>query len=234
MRVSIVGEPHLAPAILVILALFVGIGLLIAAQVRADMRRKLLGGWARSRGFVFSPFRDGGFSNRYSDFECFGKGHSRYADNITQGRIGTHKLCAFDYHYTTGSGKSETRHRCSGVIVTTNLPLKPLLIRHQNLFDRLASLVGLQPIEFESAEFNKEFHVTSPDRRWAFDVLPQSTMEFLLDSPKFILEFQLCQIVAYRESLFQPQDFDAAIEVIEGVLSRLPASLLQELQGSDR
>ena len=86
----------------------------------------------------------------------------------------------------------------------------------------------------ESAEFNREFHVASPDRRWAFDVLPQSTMEFLLESPKFILEFQLCQIMACRDDLFQPGDFDAAIEVIEGILSRLPASLVQELQGADR
>ena len=39
-------------------------------------------------------------------------------------------------------------------------------------------------IEFESTEFSKEFHVKSPDRRWAFDVLSQATMEFLLALPQ--------------------------------------------------
>ncbi len=161
------------------------------------------------------------------------KGDNRRADNITQGQIGKHRLCAFDYHYTTG-GEDESKRHCSGVIISTNLPLKPLSIRQETLIDRVASLVGLQRIEFESAEFNQEFHVASPDRRWAFDVLPQATLEFLLKSPRFDLEFQICQIIACRDSLFQPGDFNAAIAVIEGILSRLPASLLQELQGAER
>ena len=148
-----------------------------------------------------------------------------------QGRIGDHQLCAFDYHYETGSGKRRERHHFSAVIVTTNLPLKPLWIRHETVFDRVAAAVGFEGIQFESAAFNKEFHVTSPDHRWAFDVLPQATMEFLMNSPKFVLEFQLCQIIAYRDTLFQPADFESAIQVIEGILRRLPTSLVQELQG---
>ena len=126
---------------------------------------------------------------------------------------------------------TRTRHHFSAVILTTNLPLKPLLIRHTNVFDRVAAAVGFEGVQFEWTEFNKEFHVTSPDQRWAFDVLPQATMEFLMNSPKFTLEFQLCQIIVYRNALFQPADFDSAIQVIEGILRRLPPSLVKELQG---
>ena len=115
--------------------------------------------------------------------------------------------------------------------MTTNLPLKPLFIRHETVFDRLADAVGFEGVQFESAAFSKAFHVRSPNRHWAFDVLPQATMEFLMDSPKFILDFELCQVIAYRPTFFQPADFDSAIEVIEGVLRRLPTSLVQELQG---
>jgi hypothetical protein len=85
-------------------------------------------------------------------------------------------------------------------------------------------------VEFESAEFNRQFHVSSPDRRWAFDFLPQATLEFLLDSPQFSLECQLCQVIAYRQTTFAPADFESAIAVIEGILARLPKSFLQELQ----
>ena len=222
------------PITLFVLFAIIAIALFAVSQFAAAQRRKRLAAWARSRGFEFAPYRDGDFPYRHSWFECFKKGDSRYADNVAQGRIGNHQVCAFDYHYTTGSGKSQSTHRFSGVVVTTNLPLKPLWIRSETIFDRVAGLVGMEPIQLESAEFNKEFHVTSPDRRWAFDVLPQSTMEFLLDSPKFTLEFQLCQILAYRDGFLDPGDFDAAIAVIEGVLSRLPASLVQELQGVDR
>ena len=176
------------------------------------------------------PFTIKGLGDRYPHFECLNKGDSRYADNVMQGRIGDRRLCAFDYHYETGGGKDKTRHHFSAVIVTTNLPLKPLFIRHETVLDRLAAAVGFEGIQFESAAFNKQFHVRSPDHRWAFDVLPQATMEFLMDSPKFVLEFQLCQIIAYRDTLFQPADFDSAIQVIEGILHRLPTSLVQELQ----
>ena len=132
------------------------------------------------------------------------KGTAATPTTSHKGGSETIKVCAFDYHYTTGSGKSQSTHRFSGVMVTTNLPLKPLWIRSETIFDRVAGLVGMEPIQLESAEFNQEFHVTSPDRRWAFDVLPQSTMEFLLDSPKFTLEIQLCQILAYRDGFRTP------------------------------
>jgi hypothetical protein len=219
---------------LFILIAVVLIAIFVVVQVAAAQRRKTLAAWARSRGFEFAPFRDGDFPWRHSCFACFNRGHSRCATNVARGQVGAHQVCAFDYHYTTGSGKNQTRHRFSGVIITTNLPLKPLSIRSETIFDRLASLVGFEDIALESVEFNKQFRVSAPDRRWAFDVLPQSTMEFLLESPKFSLQFQPCQILAARSSLLQPQDFDAAIEVIEGVLRRLPTSVVQELQGADR
>ena len=50
-----------------------------------------------------------------------------------------------------------------------------------------------------------------------------------MNSPKFVLEFQLCQIIAYRHTLFRPADFESAVQVIEGILQRLPTSLVQEL-----
>ena len=219
-------------AILILLIVFFGVGLFIAAQAKVERRRQELARWSSSRGLEFRPSRDRDFGDRYPHFACLNKGDKRYAENIMEGHVGKRQLCAFDYHYETSNRDDENEHRhFSAVILTTNLPLKPLLIRHEDFFDRVAAMLGLEEIEFESAAFSKEFHVTSPDRRWAFDVLPQATMEFLLNSPKFVLEFQLCQIIAYRDKVFLPADFESAIRVIEGIVSRLPNSLLQELQG---
>jgi hypothetical protein len=218
---------HLLVIGLIVVIAVVG---LIVSQAQAAKRSRTLAVWAFSHKLDFSALSDKGLGNRYPHFECLNKGQSRYANNVMQGRVGKYRVCAFDYHYQTSDGKNKTNHRFSAVIVTTNLPLKPLVIRHTNLFDRLATAIGFEGIQFESTEFNKQFHVTSSDHRWAFDVLPQSTMEFLLDSPKFIVEFGLCQIIAYRSTPFQPTDFESAIVVIEGILQRLPRSLVQELQ----
>ena len=204
----------MSPLFLILLVIGVAIGLLIVAHAQAEKRREALIAWAFPHGLDFQAVHAKGFGDRYPHFECLNKGHSRYADNVMQGRIDDYRVCAFDYHYETGGGKDSQRYHFSAVIVTTNLPLNPLFIRHETIFDRLAATVGFEGIQFESAAFNREFHVSSPDHRWAFDVLPQATMEFLMTSPKFNLDFKLCQIIAYRPTLFQPADFESAIQDI--------------------
>ena len=216
--------------LLVVIA--IAVGSFVVTQIQANGRRRMLAAWSLACGLDFRPARDDRFGYRYPHFACLNRGHNRYAENRLLGRIGDHKLCAFDYHYETDSGDNRQRHNFSAVVLTTNLALRPLVIRPGTFLDRVSALLGFEGIEFESAEFNKQFHVTSPDRRWAFDVLSQATMEFLLDSARFTVEFQLCQIIAYRETIFTPAEFGSAIQVIEGLLSRLPKSLLQELQGA--
>jgi hypothetical protein len=222
----------LSHAFFIILIVAIVIGIMILGQIQADRRRRALAAWGSARGLEFFPARDSRLEDRYP-FACLKHGESRYADNRLQGRIGDHSCCAFDYHYETSDGKNRTRHEFSAVILATKLPLKPLVIRPEHLSDRFVALLGFAGIEFESEAFNRQFHVSAPDRRWAFDVLPQATLEFLLDSPRFCLECQPCQIIAYRETIFQPAEFESAVEVIEGILSRLPKSLVEELQENE-
>jgi hypothetical protein len=219
----------LGQAFFILLIVLASIGLLVPVMVNAWRRSQTLVEWAFAHGLEFDSAHDNGFGNRYPHFACLGKGQDEYAYNVMQGRMGNYPFCAFDYHGRSG-GDEAAHCDFSAVIVTTNLLLKPLLIRHASVFDRVAAAVGFETVQFELAEFNRQFCVTSPDRRWAFDVLPQTTMEFLMNSPKFILEFQLCQIIAYRGSRFRPADFESAFKVIEGILRRLPASLVQELK----
>ena len=202
---------------LILLIVVVGIGLAVAVAANRSRRTQSLAAWANSHDLTFHSARDSGFGVRYPHFACLNKGDNWYASNVMQGRIGNYQVCAFDYHCRSDRDEANGCN-FSAVIVTTSLPLKPLLIRYKNAFDRVAASVGVEGVQFELAAFNREFYVTSPDPRWAFDVLPQATMEFLINSPKFILEFQLCQIMAHGPRFFRPADFDSAIEVIEGIL----------------
>ena len=65
---------------------------------------------------------------------------------------------------------------------------KPLIIRPENFLDKIAEFVGFDDIDFELTEFSSKFYVKAPDRKWAYEVLHQATMEFLLESPRFTLE----------------------------------------------
>lgn len=215
---------------------FIGFG--VVSYLLAEGRRKLLAQWARSRGLRFRAARDYGADTRFPNFSCLQRGHGHYAYNLAAGHVDRRSVQAFDYHYETEStdskGNRTTHHHCfSAVAVKTNLTLKPLSIRTEGFLDKFAAFFGFEDINFESTEFSKTFCVKSPDRRWAFDVLPQATMELLLESPRFVLEFQDCHIMAYRDETFTPEDFDSAIGLIGGILDRLPPSVLRELQGAD-
>jgi hypothetical protein len=207
------------------------IGIYIWIQKCKERRKKELSGWAFSHNLNFSDTNDGEMEERYPHFKCLQQGNRRYGYNIMEGSIDNRKVCAFDYHYETSDGKNTHHYYFSAVILETNLPLKPLFIRNENFLDKVADFFGFDDINFESVEFSKQFYVKSPDKKWAYDVLNQETMEFLLGSSRFYLDFHGKHVIAYRKSVFTVSDFEDALHVITGILDRLPKSVVQELQG---
>ena len=185
----------------------------------------MLAGWASSHNWSFKGTGD---AELCQQFKCLPQGKSSSAAfNIIIGDIDKQKVCTFDCKY-----------RGSTVVLYTDISLKPLYIRHEGFGDKVADSIDAEDddeVKLESAEFNSQFHVRSPDHKWAYDVLSQETMELLLKSPRFHLDFHDNNITAWRESLsfFKIADFEDAIKVMTGILDRLPASLIQELKGVD-
>jgi hypothetical protein len=222
--------------------LILGVIALVAAiavlSYQARKKRRLaIAAWAQSHGFVFSAERERGIDDYYSELQCLREGQNRYGYNISRGRFGEYGVCAFDYHYqvTTSGSKGQTQthhHTYSAVIIEPAFPLKPLSLRSERFTDRLAQFFGAEDIDFESAEFNREFHVKAPERRWAFDVLHQESMEFLLQAPRFTIEMRSGYAVAYNAKMFSPEDFDAALGVLTGLVGRVPQSVVRELRGT--
>lgn len=211
------------------IVVFVFVALLIAFGAWfGARRRKELATWAASAGLSFSPRSDRGYGSRYPRFGCLHRGHTRSAYNIASGSWNGRPLEAFDYRYVTGHGKNRSTHTFSAIILGSGLPLKPLQIRSENAFDKLTEFFGADDIDFESDQFSREFHVKSPDKKWAFDVLHQRTMEFLLSSPKFSIEFDAESIICWRNRRFDLQRRESAISVVEGILDRLPEYLIRE------
>ncbi len=224
------------PPILIIVA-FVAIfaAITIYAAVAADRRRKALAAWAAIKGLSYSSTNDYSVQGRFPDFECLRKGENRYAYNVVRGALQNRSFYAFDYHYETytqtKNGRRTNHHHFSAVIVTSDVPLQPLAIRPETVFDRLAEFVGFDDIDFESAEFSRRFHVAAPNRKWAYDVLHARTMEFLLTQPDFNLQMHDWNVIAYRTRRFELPDLEAAATVIQGILDRLPDYVLQQQRG---
>jgi hypothetical protein len=222
------------PGVLVLVAFAaVIIALAIYAHKVAEKRKLAIAAWAQAMGFSFSRARATMLGERYG-FADLNRGENRYAHNISSGRHGEFGVSAFDYHYETYSRDSKGRrrtqhHNFSAVILETALPLKPLSIRAENFFDKIGEFIGFDDIDFELAEFSREFHVKSPDRKWAFDVLHQDSMEFLLASPRFQIELLNGFVMARSTSRFAPETFGQALLVASGLIERLPKSVVREL-----
>jgi hypothetical protein len=233
----ILANGEFAP-LFVVLVVVVGVGLAILGHMQARKRREELAALAESLGLRFDPDKDHGIEDRFGQFSCLRQGSRRYAFNILEGTYNNRQLCGFDYHYETYStdskGRRQTHHHYfSAVVVNSGLPLKPLAIRPEGFFDKVTEFFGYDDIDFELNEFSRRFYVKSPDKKWAFDVLHQETMEFMLHAPTFSLEFTTPWVIAYRSSTFKAKDFEAAVAVVEGILDRLPKYLLRELKGVD-
>jgi len=225
--------------LIIIAAIGAAIGFAIWNSRMKDKRRKELAGWAQVNGLKFLPEKDHSVWMRYQLFKCLQRGEDRYAYNIMVGTSGTRVMSAFDYHYETHStnskGQRQTHHHyLSALVVDAGLPLKPLFIRPEGLLDKVTEFVGIDDIDFESAEFSQKFFVKSPDRRWAYDVLHQKTMELMLAYPRFHIDFQGSQVMAYYDNkTFTLGEFGSALKVVTGILDYLPESVVRELKGID-
>ena len=232
--------PFLVPLIIVVVLVVIAFSIYSSFR-----RRKELIAWSSRNGLSFNAGHDSGMDARFPDFKCLWHGHSRYAYNTMRGRWsepgdakdplptgGTELgVCAFDYHYVTGSGKNRTTHNFSAVIVDSPIPLKGLFIRPEGFFDRVSEFFGADDIDFESAEFSRAFYVKSPDKRWAYDVIHQRMMEYLLRVPRFHVQFSRTHVIAWRSSCFSAADFGTAIRLIRGMLKRLPDYVVRRQLG---
>ncbi len=221
------------PLVVIVLFAVIVVGALIYNAYAADKRRKELAAWAARNGLEFSAGNVEDLDERYSDFECLCEGSNRYAYNVSDGEWAKRPLLAFDYHYETYSTDSKGRrqthhHRFSAAVITSAVPLKPLSIRPEGFLDKVGEFFGREDINFESAEFSRKFFVKAPDRKWAFDVLHQRTIEFLLPRPQFHIQFDEECVIIFRNDMFSVEDFQSAVETVAGILDRLPDYLVQQ------
>jgi hypothetical protein len=224
------------PALLVVLFLLLLAGVAVLSWRKERQRREALAALAEERGWTFHPERDRSLEIRYPLFACLRQGSNRHARHLLRGQHGGRDFAAFDYHYQTTSYTSKGQrtthhHHFSAVVIEAALPLQRLAIRPEGLLDALAEFFGLDDIDFKLAWFSRAFHVKAPSRRWAFDVLHQATMEFLLQAPRFTIELEGPWVMVRRERRFAPGDFLAALDVGTGILDRLPEYLLREMKG---
>lgn len=156
------------------------VALIVFGILKARQRREAMARLAEELGFEYYPDDPWNLQDKYAMFELFGRGHSREASNVICGEVDGRAVVAFDYRYTTGSGKNQSTHSYQAVVIGLPIVAAGLRMRSESLFDRVASWVGYDDIDFESDEFSRRYHVACDDRRFAYDIFHARLIEHLL------------------------------------------------------
>src|SRR5271154_7111228 len=97
--------PLIIPAIIIIAIIST-----IYGTIAARKRREGLFELAQRLNLNFDVGKDEGIPERFGFLKQFNEGRNRYATNVISGNYQQNEMLAFDYHYTTGSGKNQQEH----------------------------------------------------------------------------------------------------------------------------
>lgn len=87
---------------------------------------------------------------------------------------------AFQYRYTTGSGKNKQTHHRSCALVQVPFTAPHLKIGPEGFWSSVGKMVGVRDIEVESPEFNHRYRVACADERFAITLLDQQMIAWML------------------------------------------------------
>ena len=215
--------------ILIVAILAAVIGLLIFRAVWAAKRQKQLYAWCRANHLQFDPARSDDPGAEFSQVQVMQEGLRRFGENWCMGKWQGRPICYFDYHYTASPGENQSSHDLSIMTLESATPLKPLTVRPEGLLDKVGDFFGAEEIHFESAEFNRRFHVTCEDRKWAYDALPPRALELLLASPRQLrIQFDDRAVVIWDGRLWPVEEIDQAARIAAGLLNLMPKFAAQE------
>jgi hypothetical protein len=209
----------------------IAIVLIVLAQLAAVKRRKELQDVARRVGMEFVADCDNAHSS-YLGFEPFGRGRSNKSSNLIHGRRGEIEFELFDYTFKTGSGKNRKTHNYGIAAAKVPMHFRQLVMRPESIFDKVAAMAGFDDINFESEQFSRRFHVRSPDRKFAYDVIDPRMMEFLLSTnpPVIDIEFGRCCITDGTRC-WAPEEFRSRLAWLYEFFGRWPQHVKTTLDG---
>ncbi len=201
---------------------------LISTWLRGSRRLKTVMAVAKLQGLRFLHKDNRNIPQNYSEFICLRQGKKQWAFNLLEGKWDGWPVLAFDYHYSIRFRRRDRHHYFSAVILDSEIPLKPLLILADRKSWQLAREFGFQEISFDSAEFSSDFIVRAADKEWAKKTLNSDVIQFLLNSPRFSIQFNERRLMVFHNDLMEHKDYESAVDVITGVLERLHGSLARQ------
>jgi hypothetical protein len=214
--------------LLILLIIAAGGGAVWLYFYMQKLRRQKLAEVAQQLGLTYYPGRTQGLHNRYGVFELFQRGDSHHSYDLISGYRDGIEVMIFDFSYTTGSGKNRTTHRRTVCVfeLPTERHLPCVVIRPEGFFDKVASAIGFNDIDFESVEFSRKFFVKGKDRRFAYDLVHPRMMEYLLAVGSIYVEVANTAMLVHCDTRLSPDRWTGLFQKTEGFFRQIPERLL--------
>ena len=152
---------------------------LVGVSLGQRRRRARVIAWAAAKGWTYQDTAPA-LTRRWQGAP-FGVGSSRRATSLLTGTWQGRSATSFSYRYSVSNGKSRSTFTFQVLALGLPVCLPTLELTPEGLGDRIAKAFGGQDLEFESADFNRAWRVTSGDPRFASDVVHPRLMELLLE-----------------------------------------------------
>jgi hypothetical protein len=209
----------------------IALAALVPSWLQRWRRRRSWVRFAAELGCTFSPADPFGIPGAYRH-SLFTQGEAHRAYNVVYGVYRGRGVRCFDYSYDAGLKGDTSDNRLTCVVVEAPISFPSLIVRPEGFLDRFGHTLGVGDIEFESDEFNRMFLVKCHDRRFAFDVIHQRAMAFLLRQDGLCIEGNgtavLFHLNASRGLLPLPAGVTELLDESSGFLDLLPDYLLHD------
>lgn len=174
---GVLGADHPGAAAMVV-ALVLGGAVAAAGAWWRRRRQEELAGWARTAGWTYLPADRSLVSLQTG--RPFGQGRARRATEVLTGTYDGRRAVSFTYTWTTGSGDEQRDHESHVVGLALPAYLPTLEVTAEGIGARVAKAFGARDLHVESAAFNAQYRVDTPDPRTAHAILHPRTIERLL------------------------------------------------------
>ena len=182
----------------VFIAIAVGVGILGHQLERK--RTEALAALAASLGLDFTPVDESGLRSGFVGFNLFSHGRGGEIKNIAYGRMDDAEVMAFDYSYTTGSGKNRrTHHQTVAFLQSDALDLPEFVARPEGLFDKIGQVFGYQDIDLPlHPEFSRRYILRGTDEGRIRDTFTADVARHFEANPGLSLEAKADRFILYR------------------------------------
>ncbi|MGO1974225.1 MAG: hypothetical protein ACTH2Q_14815 [Propionibacteriaceae bacterium] len=221
-------QTPLAP-LLVLFLVLLGVAVVLYVRKQKTRRDSALRKFSRSRGWSLD-LRPTSLVETYPRTSLFHAGNSVRGMNLLTFTSEGLTAQSFDFvvHGHTQHGSGPEFFHVVAIEVPFSLPI--LELRPERALDRV---VGAPEVEFESAEFNRAWYVTTRNERFAHDVVHPQMMEWLLEEPAPNLPFDVGgnKIYTYSTGEQHTERIDDMVWLLQEFRARIPDHVWHRASG---